>query len=81
MQTKTYTETTEEDYVDSPISPSRTNSTVTSGDLGDISSSLSRSGSSGPSSLEAHRLGSEVVVSQSSENTCTLSKIYLIVGV
>lgn len=72
VQTKTYTETTEEDYVDSPISPSRTNSTVTSGDLGDISSSLSRSSSSGPSSLEAHRLGSEVVVSQSSENTCTL---------
>lgn len=79
MQTKTYTETTEEDYVDSPVSPSRTNSTVTSGDLGDISSSLSRSNSSGPSSLEAHRLGSQVVVSQSSDNTNTLSKICLMI--
>lgn len=64
------TETTEE-YIMSPMSPSKTNSTVTSGDLGDISSSLSRSGSSGPNSLDVNRLGScgsEVVVSQSLES-------------
>ncbi|CAC5395000.1 TP53BP1 [Mytilus coruscus] len=64
------TETTEE-YIQSPMSPSRTNSTVTSGDLGDISSSLSRSGSSGPSSLDVNRLGSEVVVTQSSESAAS----------
>ena len=54
-------ETTEEEYVASDVSPSRTNSTVTSGDLGDISSSLSRSGSSGPSSVEVHRMEAEMI--------------------
>lgn len=58
------TETTEE-YVQSSVSPSRTNSTVTSGDLGDISSSLSRSGSSGPSSLDVNKVNTDIPVTQS----------------
>ncbi|XP_063431720.1 TP53-binding protein 1-like [Mytilus trossulus] len=70
------TETTEE-YIMSPMSPSKTNSTVTSGDLGDISSSLSRSGSSGPNSLDVNRLGSEVVVSQSLESAVSRNILLL----
>ncbi|XP_071167945.1 TP53-binding protein 1-like [Mytilus edulis] len=73
------TETTEE-YIMSPMSPSKTNSTVTSGDLGDISSSLSRSGSSGPNSLDVNRLGScgsEVVVSQSLESAVSRNVLLL----